>query len=85
MGLQNSFGFHLCQFDNFSILAPFFEHNFNLRYIGLHQLDMSLVYNHLGSALTNCKNSRLEHLHLFSNKITDKQMAVVLRSLLLGK
>lgn len=82
-GLPLSYGFHPCQLDNFSILSPFFEHNFNLRVIELvNKLDMSFISHHFGSALMKRHNSRLGHLHFFSNRVTDKQLAFVLRSLL---
>jgi hypothetical protein len=64
-----------------NILAPFFEHNYNLRCLMICQLDISSISYQLGSALSKCKNSRLERFELIENTIEDEQAAVLVQSL----
>ena len=69
------------ELDNFHILAPFFEHNYNLRCIYISGFDMSHIFNSLASSLAACKNSKLERISLSCNKSTDDQMAMIMKSL----
>ena len=65
---------------NYRILTPFFEYNCNLLEIGFEGLDFAHISHYL-STLEKCKDSRLESITLSRNKMNDKQMATIIRSL----
>jgi hypothetical protein len=67
--------------DTFHILAPFFQLNDNLLFIIIRHLDFSSISYQLGSALSKCKNSRLQSFELKENTIEDEQAAMLVQSL----
>jgi hypothetical protein len=67
--------------DNFHILAPFIELNDNLRCLIIRNVDFSSISYQLGSALSKCKNSRLDRFVLRENTIDDEQAAMLVQSL----
>lgn len=71
------------QYDTSSpILAPFFEHNCNLKRIDIEEYDMTLgIFNQLGSALSKCNNSQFRYFYLGGCIFEDENAAEFIRSL----
>jgi hypothetical protein len=67
--------------DIFQILAPFFEHNRNLRCIELRQSMLHKSAPSLISALSQVEVSRLKRIDLISNDVGDENMANMINAL----
>ena len=67
--------------DNFSIMAPFFEHNCNLRCIELKNADVSICILTLVLAISRTKMNRLARIDLWHTGIGDKNAADLINAL----
>ena len=67
--------------DHFAILAPFFEHNHNLRCIELYRANASKFIPTLISAISRAKMNRLARIRLSTSGIGDKKAAELINAL----
>jgi hypothetical protein len=68
--------------DIFQILTPFFENNFHIHTVDVHDLDLSQTFNSLVSALSKCSDGQImEHISINNVNCSDEQAAALFGAL----
>jgi hypothetical protein len=61
--------------DIFQILTPFFENNFHIHSVEIHDLDLSQTFNSLVSALSKLRDGQLDAISIINVNFSDEQAA----------